>query len=293
MPNKRSLQVFLQVYNSGSVRIAADRLFVTPQNVSKTILDIEAALGETLFIREHHKLTPTPRAVQLKNHAERILREYDLIYKSEPTEETTQLRVYCTYGVPEYLGAEFIQDFSTQYPNILLYLIEMPDRQAQEMLRQGKEGVAILSDPVDHNLFSSHFLFTADYSYVVGENDLLSRKEMISLKDLNNVPIVGKGDEFQLYINQLSDFSRQSIQPRIVLETTSYHLAMQMAKAHKAIAFVPKYLAQRYAPQNTCVVPANSEEHQKIFTFVQSKGFRPSVASQAFFRFLKSWRPEE
>ena len=77
--NERSLQIFTEVYRAGSVHLAAQRLFISAQSVSKTILALEDELGEPLFVREHHRMLPTPRAGRLQRQAERILREFRMI----------------------------------------------------------------------------------------------------------------------------------------------------------------------------------------------------------------------
>ena len=290
MLNERSLEFFLQVYQTGSIRLAAQKLYVSPQSVSKTILELEEELQEKLFIRERKRLLPTRQAVELKRHAERILEEYRKIRsKSHPETAQTQLKIYCTYGVVEYLGAHFVQEFRRYRPDILLYLIEVPDKQALELLRQKESVLAILSDPSDRNLYDSRYLCSSSYCHVVRRKDPLCSHDRLSIRDLEGANIVGKGDEFQLYINQMAHFPHDGKGPKVVLETTSYHLAMQMAKEGLASAFVPTCLAKQYAPEGTVLIPAKEGEHEKQFYLVTLRNTKPEEAAATFVQFLLDW----
>ena len=65
MIGERSLRVFVEVYQTGNIHLAAQRLYISPQSVSKTILALEAELGAPLFLRERRRMLPTPRAARL------------------------------------------------------------------------------------------------------------------------------------------------------------------------------------------------------------------------------------
>lgn len=288
MIGERSLQIFSEVYRTGSIRRAAEQLYVSAQSVSKTIRVLEEELGEPLFVRSAHRLQPTPRAARLQRQAERILREFALIRSDHSRQETPQrLRVYCTSGVPEYLGPNFAAAFAAAHPELLLYLVELPDRQAQDLLRRDGGGTAILSDPCDGNLFDSRPLFRCGYCLVLPQDSPLCALPCPGPADLGNMPLVGKGDEFQLYINQMQRFTPDRPGPRVVLETTSYHLAMQMAAAGQAIAFVPDFLAGRYAPAGTVVRPYPRAEQEKRFYLVHPRAGEPTLAERAFARAVR------
>lgn len=290
MIGERSLRVFVEVYQTGNIHLAAQRLYISPQSVSKTILALEAELGAPLFLRERRRMLPTPRAARLHRQAEQILREFALLRADDRQAETPRrLKIYCTSGVPEYLGPAFAARFAADRPDLLLYLIELPDRQAQDLLRRDGAGLAILSDPCDANLFVSRPLFSCGYCLVLPQTHPLAGRPQLCEEDLAGVPLVGKGDEFQLYINQMQRFTPDRPGPRVVLETTSYHLAMQMAAAGQAVAFVPAFLADRYAPVGTVARPYRRADQEKRFYLVRPGASSPTEPERAFVRAVRRW----
>ena len=66
-------------------------------------------------------------------------------------------------------------------PHILLYLIEIADKRAVELLYKNEGDSAILSDPVDRNDFLCRHLFSSDYSFIVNAEDPFAGHEYIGV----------------------------------------------------------------------------------------------------------------
>lgn len=67
------LRVFLTILEESSVSKAADRLGVTQSAISHTLGKLRKILGDPLFVRSGQGLTPTERALSLKDPAQSVL----------------------------------------------------------------------------------------------------------------------------------------------------------------------------------------------------------------------------
>ncbi len=67
------LRVFLTILEESSVSKAADRLGVTQSGISHTLSKLRKVLGDPLFVRSGHGLTPTERALSLKEPVQNLL----------------------------------------------------------------------------------------------------------------------------------------------------------------------------------------------------------------------------
>ncbi|MFT4042951.1 MAG: LysR family transcriptional regulator [Gordonia sp. (in: high G+C Gram-positive bacteria)] len=65
----RRLRMFVEVVEAPSLRVAAERLFISQQALSAAIRDLERHLGVELFSRARRSLTPTPAGTALYNGA--------------------------------------------------------------------------------------------------------------------------------------------------------------------------------------------------------------------------------
>lgn len=67
------LRTFLTILEENSVSKAADRLGVTQSAISHTLAKLRQVLGDPLFVRSGQGLTPTERALSLKEPAQKVL----------------------------------------------------------------------------------------------------------------------------------------------------------------------------------------------------------------------------
>lgn len=289
--NRKQMEYFLKVYEAGSITRAARQLYLSPQALSKTILALEQEMGTKLFERAGRQMRPTVAASWLREHALRILEEYRQIEKKQYLEQGRRktLRLFYTYGVMEYLTVEFILQFQRMHPEILLSMAEIPDAMAMQKMRAGEAELSLLSDPVDITLFAAQKLYACRYCVVMHESHPLAQKETIRNQDLRGYPLVVKGREFALYHAQMTDMSRQGAEPYVALETTSYHLAHQLAAANLALGFSLEYLALGDPIPHMVVRPFVEEGVWKNVSLVQRRGQALSDEAECFKRFLLEW----
>lgn len=77
------LRVFEAVYTTRSVSRAASKIGVSQPSMSNALLRLRDVLGDPLFMREAHGVSPTSKAEELINPIRRILAEVDRIIAPE------------------------------------------------------------------------------------------------------------------------------------------------------------------------------------------------------------------
>ncbi len=83
----RVLRYFLAVAREESISAAAESLHLTQPTLSRQLMDLEAELGKTLFLRGNRKVTLTQEGVFLRKRANEIL---DLVEKTQAEFQTSQ-----------------------------------------------------------------------------------------------------------------------------------------------------------------------------------------------------------
>ncbi len=78
------LRVFLTILEESSVSKAADRLGVTQSAISHTLAKLRQVLGDPLFVRSGQGLTPTERALSLKDPAQNVLDAMRALTENRP-----------------------------------------------------------------------------------------------------------------------------------------------------------------------------------------------------------------
>lgn len=94
----RLLRSFAAIYEEGTLSRAAELLHCTQAAMSMRLKLIETEIGETLFLRRHHRLEPTSKAAELYARAVGVLAAYDEMMSVTRSQKPRQrLRL----GVPD------------------------------------------------------------------------------------------------------------------------------------------------------------------------------------------------
>ena len=89
----RDLEIFLQVCQYGSMRKAAEVLYISQPSVSGAVRAIEEEYGVLLFERLNHRLYITPQGQELESRARRILAQFEeLEHSLKNSSETFMFR---------------------------------------------------------------------------------------------------------------------------------------------------------------------------------------------------------
>ena len=290
----RQLEYFLEIYNQKSMKRAAEKLIISPQAVSKTIKEIEDELNVTLFVRGKKSLEPTSEAEYLKNHAIKILEELDQIKKIKKFSEHENkiITIYSVDGFLQYVTIKFIEDFQEAFPGILLNIIETTEKDIIEKLEKRDIDKAIITRPLDSKLFSYSYLYSNKNCLVIHKDNPLSKKKTISLCDLNNQPIAGKGSDYSCYSTNISNLFQKNINPKIMLETTNDSLIIKMAERNLAIRITIDYLAFASNSENIAIIPIEEDIQGRNVFWIENNYAILTREEQIFRNFLLKWIKE-
>ncbi len=288
--NQRHLEYFLEVLKYKSIKRAADVINISPQGISKTVIELETELGTELFHREGKKLMPTKKAYQFVSHARKILEEYSAIQQIASTDivEKKVLRVLTEPDVPQYLTVEFIKDFIEAHPDILLNMIEVPHTLALRQLRESEAEFGILGGPIDTTEFSITYLYSNRFCAVIHKDNPLAAYPVIKPEHLHGQRVAMRGRDFSLYNVHLNKIMEQGVAFTEVLETSSYHIIHRMAQKNLSIGFSFDYIAFPDMLPDTVIRPFDIEEPKAFFVVEPLEGMLSPEAA-VFKQFLLNW----
>lgn len=288
----KELDYFLSVYTSHSIKKSAEQLFVSPQALSKVIKKIENELDTLLFTRSNQGLNPTHSADKLAEHAHVIINEFNNItsdFNIAESNNSTVLSVATTYGVLDYIGYDFIRNFYMQHHNIKLNLVELPEKQIQELLAKNEIELAFLPAPIDYSQYDAIFCFSWKHCLIINKKNPLAQNKSINYADLDGIPLALKGRSYSVFPSNISRFLKHGINPNILLETTSDMLISQVADANAGVGVSLSFIAKNYQSPNTVIREFNDENCTKEVYLVSKKGITKSKENICFSNFVSEW----
>lgn len=254
--NTKELKAFLAIYELKSITKAAQKLFISPQGLSKILKNLENELEVDLFIRSSTGVEPSLYGQKLAQKAGRIIADLESI-KNDIVDNENKIPLYIasTYGVLAYLTIDFLNDFRKTYPYIHLHICEYPDKPIEKLIWDEKVDLGFIAGPIDTTRFEATFFTTHKHCLVMHESHRLAKKESIDYLDLDNEPLALEGREFMPYHNNMNRFLKAGVSPFIVMETSEIDLTHQLASKNKAIGLSVDFPAFSNPYSNTVIKP--------------------------------------
>ncbi len=190
----RVLRYFLAVAREENITAAAKALHMTQPTLSKQLMDLEAQLGKTLFIRGKRKITLTEEGIFLRKRAQEIV---ELADKTEAELTASDKAV----GGDLYIGAgetqavhfiaKAIKTLHIHYPDVRYHLFSGNGEDVSERLDKGLIDFGLFVGNVESQKYDYLKLPVADtWGLLVRRDDPLAKLGKIRPKDLSGVRLL-------------------------------------------------------------------------------------------------------
>jgi DNA-binding transcriptional LysR family regulator len=120
------LRTFITVYETGSVRAAAEALHVTPPAVSAAIAALESALGTTLFGKSGRGIVPTDSGETFAAYVRKLLGLLAEAAGAVHDADRGRVRIGAVATAGEYVLPRLIASFAEEHPSVELSLSVLP-----------------------------------------------------------------------------------------------------------------------------------------------------------------------
>lgn len=191
------LRYFLEIYKSGSMHRAAEKMNISQSTISIAIQNLEKELEVTLFNRRPHGLTLTPAGTALYAHAAAILDRVDQI-KPEMRQFSAD-RHLIRFGMPPVLSLSFwpeLYPFLQSHFSRYSFTLSTETRSMlKDMLTSNILDMAII--PVSKDLplptgFNKRKLIQDEFrSLTLSIYHPLAQKKLLTWEDVANCDLLG------------------------------------------------------------------------------------------------------
>lgn len=190
----RVLRYFLAVAREESISAAAASLHLTQPTLSRQLMDLEAELGKTLFLRGNRKVTLTQDGVYLRKRANEIL---DLVEKTQAEFQTSQEPlsgdVYVGGGESDAMRliARTAGALQSAHPQVHFHLYSGNADDVGERLEKGLLDFGILMGTADLSNYDYIQLpFYDTWGVLMRKDSPLAKRDGIRPEDLWDQPLI-------------------------------------------------------------------------------------------------------
>lgn len=252
--NLRDLRVLMSVVQAGSMGKAARALATSQPAVSRSISDLEHALGVRLLDRTAKGVEPTLYAHALLKRGTAVFDELsqgikDIRFLADPTEG--DLAVAASIAIAEGLLCSVIGRLRRRYPRFSFQVHAADTGTAYRALLDRTVDLAVVHivEPPDAEYMEVETLLHDPHVVVVGAQNPLTRRRRISLQELANEPWVLPIRD-QPYGRVVSEAFRAhglDFPSTVVASTLPLRTALMMTGHY--LSMVPR-IATQFAPRN-------------------------------------------
>lgn len=261
---------YVAVADHGSIRKAAEALYVSQPNLSRAIINLEKEVQATLLIRDNHGVTMTKVGESLYYYAKSITGHIDAITKLKDTAQSAligylKVAVACLF-LRDDMMLQYVHHILSDKK--IIHLIETNVEGVLNSVRSLESEIGIV---VINNLQLQAFkkimeLHELEYD-VLGESPLyahvnqhspLASKEQLHIADLLPYDFLRIPQDFFTRLNELGNYDGHTLSEfQNVLYMNHYHSMINMINHTNAFMFGHKWQCEELKKCRIVSIPVN------------------------------------
>ncbi|WP_031569267.1 LysR family transcriptional regulator [Rheinheimera texasensis] len=240
------LKVFDVLMDERNVSRAAERLALSQPAVSGALTRLRDSLGDPLFVRTQHGMTPTMKATELAAPLKRLLNELAIVLESEkfvPEQAEMVLSIAGTDYSLSVIILPLIERLKKLAPGIKVSARFIRDELVQQQMEKGELDIALMTPDTAPEGLRGKTLFTEDYVCVMGKNNPLAKLPVLTLDDFckaDHAIVSYLGGAFSGATDKA--LASLGFQRNVTISVPSFLILLDLVKKTSLIAVVPSRL---------------------------------------------------
>ncbi|MCI0755159.1 LysR substrate-binding domain-containing protein [Teichococcus vastitatis] len=273
--NHRQLEIFNAVMISGSASRAAELLQVTQPAVSRAIVDLEEAIGFSLFNRIRGRLVPTPEGQLFFSDVRASFLGLDRLRMSAARIRdfgAGSLRIASLAAYGNTLMPRAIKLFRGQHPDTAITFQIALSAQVRVLVVNGNFSIGLAADEVDLSGVEHRVFASGRASCVMPPGHPLSARAVIHPADLDGVPFIALSAEDRARGRMNAVLDAAGVRPNAVVETPFAATVCALALEGVGVGLAQAVAAEGFLERGLVMRPFEPEVYFKTYLL-----FRPDT----------------
>jgi DNA-binding transcriptional LysR family regulator len=243
----RQFRYFIAVAESGSVASASRMLNIAQSALTKSLLELEAELGSSLFERSSKGMALTPQGHRFLLSARKVIGSVADALRLNGVDSASELSGVLAVGVTSLVAGYYLSELFSRFrrncPAVEVFVTEDTPRFLEHLLINGELDVAImvsnaLSEP--QAMVAETLTRSPNRVWLAANHPLTVRDELTLAECADHDQIVLEADRIDDVMRAV--WTRQQLKPRTILRTSSLEAVRSLVGAGAGIAVLPDFL---------------------------------------------------
>jgi DNA-binding transcriptional LysR family regulator len=289
----REFESLRAVVATGTTIGAARRLGISQSAVSRSISQLEARVGRSLFIRRSGRIEPTSDALRLNDKLDPIFETLaDIEGAQWATPDDEPLRLIVPPTLAHHFVISRVASFLKANPGKRLQL----DIQATDVLISGilelRYDLGLTSGMIERSGVDLLPWRRSKIVCAMPQDHPLAQKSIVTSQDLDGVALI----EFlrRLGTRAITEqlFARNGVRPHQVAETATNMAALELVREGLGVTLINPFPLLSSGLEDIAVRPFDAEIYYNT-SFVLPSGRPPSELARQVMRFIKLTTPQD
>ena len=259
--NLQQLKYFAELNKYKSISEAASSLYITQQGLSTSMSRLEAELKCKLFVRTSYGLQLTEQGEFFLEHARAMLEHYDVCMEAfgRSRASSGNIRIAAATGTMAEFGSRCVNEFRDCCPDCGFKIVETANLDCDRLVENGEVDLGFAVEEVDTERFEYVRLFSAPAAIVVGRDNPLAEKSVLTLGELENQPLVLLNESSKVAEQFLAAMEADGLNADVHLRVGDVFSIFRIASDTPLAGLTNVSVAEEINVRNTVVIPLDDE----------------------------------
>ncbi len=244
--NTKNFKCFQIVYEEKNITSAANKLFLSPQGLSKIIKSLEEECGTALFVRTKEGLIPTESGKIFYEKSKEVTKNLNEMFHSIKAEgsKDKRFKIGFSLGTIRAVDIANIRKFMENSPEISGSWREQVNAEVRHQVSNGDIDFGIVVGiPKDKGIKAVRLNSLEVVLYVYKGHRLWDADE-VSLSEIKDDKIVSMNENYHIYRYFLNACHMEDFNPTIVAKVGEGESIYQLVKNKVGIGIAPCFLKE-------------------------------------------------
>ncbi|WP_198174330.1 LysR substrate-binding domain-containing protein [Mesorhizobium xinjiangense] len=280
----RELEVLRALVQTGKTTTAAQRLGISQSAISRSLSQLESALGRTLFERAGGRLLPTREALAISHELDPVFAALGRISdrtRIAPQSHSGCLRIVAPPTMAHRFLPSHVARFTKANPELEVIFDVLSSDSLVTSIAEGRHDVGLTDTEPAHAGVRSNILIESEAICALPSRHRLCARETIRPQDLEDEPFISLTRRHSGRISIDRVFERSGVRRKIVIETATAVSAAEFVRVGLGVSLLnPFPIAHQFASGIVMRPFSPKIPYRTSFLFPSSRP--PSPAAQDF-----------
>ena len=240
MQNLRIYKYVDKIAKTGSIRQAAEQLYITPSALNRRLLALEQELGVKVFERLGRGVRLSTAGELFIDHIRKHLSETETL-KSQ-IEDLSGLRrghvtIACTQAALPFFIPNEIQKYQEKFPHVNFSVLNKDGTEAAIALLNHTADIALVFDQLRQSDFQTAYAIPQSVHAIMSKSHYLASKSQVSISECLNYPLALPTQKYGLRKTLENIFDKLLTRITPTIEADSYVFLQNYISNSNAIGF--------------------------------------------------------